>query len=188
MHDGGDKEETAVPKHARKPQRRRKSPTCRTCGAKFRRPVPRPLPYISARSFARVRRASSLATCVKAEPEPERVLSPGGTVDAAELFEGSTPVPSEVPSAEAASPQSTALSRTPSLAHISSSDPATPTYPKPANTPPPQSGGTTVTVKLPTSPPPAKKRKTKKSGLAKLLAQNAQREQSKTGSGNWGLG
>lgn len=174
---------------ARKPQRRLKSPTCKICGARFRRTAPRPPAYPPARTVARTRRrASALAISVKPEPEPERALSPAGTMDVAELFGEEPSTDSATPAGQSTSvTPSNALYRTPSLAHISSSDPATPTYPKPSNAPPPQSGGATVPVKLPTSPPPAKKRKTKKSGLAKLLAQNAQRESEKSG-GTWGLG
>jgi hypothetical protein len=56
--------------------------------------------------------------------------------------------------------------------------------------PPPAPNGASQPVKIPPGGgllPPLKKRK-KKSGLAKLLAHNAEREAESKGSGNWGLG
>lgn len=179
MAEASDMKIAPMPVSARKPQRRRKNPRCTSCGTKFHRPKPAPPPYPPARAAVRTRRQSALAQCVKPdEPEEEKVdedraLSPAGTVDASQLFGATTPTPP--------------ITRAPSLAHISTSDPATPTYPTPKAAPPPQPKGALCTT-LPTSPPPAKKRKTKKSGLAKLLAQNAAREAEKAGSGNWGLG
>lgn len=179
---------------ARKPQRRRKSPRCTTCGAKFRRPTPAPPPYPPARAAARTRRQSALAQMVKPDDEKvdadtdvestERALSPAGTVDASQLFGSSG---ASTPTSGTATPTAT-LVRSPSLAHIPKSDANPPTYPMPLAAPTPKPHGATPTTTLPTSPPQAKKRKTKKSGLAKLLAHNAAREAEKAGSGNWGLG
>lgn len=164
------------------PQRRRKSPRCTACGSKFRRPQPQPARFPPARSVARTRRQSSLAAEVKNE-EPEAT----STTPASSAAPSSNGSPAGSP---VASPGPNALSRTPSLQHIPTSHPSTPTYPNPPVVPPPTSGGTTPPVSIPPGggAPPAKKRKTKKSGLAKLLAQNAQRAAEKNGSGMWGLG
>lgn len=144
--------------------RRRKNAQCSTCGNQFRRPKPTPSFFASARTVARTRRASRLAAEVKPD-EPPAPKEPTKTEQAL-----------AVPEAERGK---AALTRTPSLAHIPTSDPGLPTYP-----PPSASSGSSP---APPSPPPAKKRKTKKSGLAKLLAQNKAREAEKS-SGNWGLG
>lgn len=144
--------------------RRRRSAQCSTCGNQFRRPKPTPSFYASARSVARTRRASRLAAEVKPD-EPPTPKEPTKTEQALAVPEGQR--------------GKAALTRTPSLAHIPTSDPGFPTYP-----PPSASSGSSP---APSSPPPAKKRKTKKSGLAKILAQNKAREAEKS-SGNWGLG
>lgn len=142
---------------------KRRSAKCMTCGSQFRRPKPTPSFFASARTVARTRRASRLAAEVKPD-EPPAPKEPS-------KCEQALAVPEEERG-------KAALTRTPSLAHIPSSDPGLPTYP-----PPTASSGQSP---APPSPPPAKKRKTKKSGLAKLLAQNKAREAEKS-SGNWGL-
>lgn len=146
---------------------KRSSAQCSTCGNTFRRPKPTPSFYASARTVARTRRASRLAAEVKPDepPAPAPPKEPTKTEQALAVPEGER--------------GKAALTRTPSLAHIPTSDPGLPTYP-----PPSASSGSTPSS---SSPPPAKKRKTKKSGLAKLLAQNKAREVEKS-SGNWGLG
>lgn len=152
---------------ARRPQRRRRAPQCAACGTKFQRPRPSPPPYPSARA-ARTRRQSALAADAQAQAQAqatEAALSPAGTLDAAQFLG-----PAQKPA--------------PGIKNVAAGSPAA-TYPQPKTAPPPQPNGGICTT-LPTSPPPAKKRKTKKSGLKQLLAQNAAR-QVENGSGNWGL-
>jgi hypothetical protein len=66
------------------------------------------------------------------------------------------------------------LLSTPTLKHVPTSHPSTPTYP----IPPPKVHAA----------PAAPGKKKKKSGLAKLLAENKARKEESLGAGNWGLG
>jgi hypothetical protein len=69
------------------------------------------------------------------------------------------------------------LLSTPALAHVPTSHPVTPVYPVPPPLVQPQPGAGTNSSK-----------KKKKSGLAKLLAENKARKEESLGGGNWGLG
>lgn len=97
---------------------------------------------------------------VKAEPVP----SPIAPSQAVEAVAGPSKKKDRPPT----------LLSTPALQHVPTSHPTTPTYP----IPPP---------KVQSAPAAAGKKK-KKSGLAKLLAENKARKEESMGAGNWGLG
>lgn len=177
---------------ARKPptNRRRKPPACTSCGMTFHRPRPMVPNLPPARTVARTRRAAAASTDVKME-----IRAAATNVIPEIAAQLPSPVPSQTPTQPSepsapitAPPSPPSLSSTPSLSHIPRSDPHLPTYPRPPVVPPPGPNGSSHKVTIPPSggQPPAKKRK-KKSGLAKLLAQNAARDADK-GSGSWGLG
>jgi hypothetical protein len=171
---------------------------CSTCGISFKRGKPDLATlkgFASARKVASTRRStrihpnesdlirSQALPATPAEDDPfianPAIVSEG----ASSLAAPADILPSE-PAASSTDPtpliSPSKLTTRPSLSYILSTDPNPPTYPEP----PPPLGAT--------SPPGKAKagvRKKKKSGLAKLLAENKEREERDKGSGagSWGL-
>ncbi|WVR07646.1 hypothetical protein IAU60_004688 [Kwoniella sp. DSM 27419] len=83
--------------------------------------------------------------------------------------------------------QPPALLSRPSLAHIPKSSPNLPTYPPPSPSTLPSVTSGAGSGSAPGAKPPGAKKK-KKSGLAKLLAENKERESASASKGMWGLG
>jgi len=169
---------------------KRKAAECANCGAKFTKAKPDRntlVTYPSARIAAR-RRREQAETQQATDPfvVQERVQTSsskaiGMDIDIDTDMDSPTPGPStpgttgtDIRGTTTTQVASTtlAIGKKPSFARVRDTEPNLPTYPQPAAS---------------TSPEKPKKRK-KKSGLAKLLAENKERAAAQNMGGTWGLG
>ncbi|OWZ76620.1 hypothetical protein C366_05061 [Cryptococcus neoformans Tu401-1] len=146
-------------------QKRRQPAECTTCGAVYTRPKP---DKKTLSEFPSSRKTRKQATEAKAE-EAAKSLALKAEVEAAGKIESQV------------QPPQTLLSH-PAFSHIPSSPPNLPTHPPPPPAKNP-AGSTSAFIDV-----TKKKKKTKKSGLSKLLAENRERNESAKGAGMWGLG
>ena len=147
---------------------RRKKAECSQCGVRYRRPKP------DRKSLSQFEPARTRSRRIE-KLVPEVVIA---TNSATSLDSNSIPILSKEQMSPT-KPRPTLLS-TPSLTYIPSSAPDPPTYPEPTGRP-----------RLPSSTAGGKGgKRRKKSGLAKLLADNRERAEKESGmkSGSWGLG